>query len=419
MIGERIRYFRKMKNITQKQLAEGICAISYLSKIESGTAAASEEVIRLLCERLELGDGTLDEGFDGDLLKKIDPFKLAVKNKQFPEAEKINESLKEAIQKSQSQQVHMKYDTYLFGLYVFSGKTEQAQSLLGKIQKYPELLQDRPHLRFDYYYFLSIYYYLQEQFQQAMVCNENMILLFNLPEVTEVEKGRIYYNQALACTSSYQYFQSILLTQKALEFFRREFDNESSLKSLILLGVNHRRVHNYNESERFLKKALQLSQKFKDDHSTSIIYHNLGYLYSSMNRSEEALQYFQAVLDSKGVMDHELLGTYYLVAKEYMNLGNKQEARVWCAQALSKLKTVPIDEYHYHIHLQNLEIEQVENSQYEELLLEAIHYFEQMQLYHYVTECSEKLANYYFKDTKYKKASEYYRLANDARKKIN
>ncbi|MDQ6595877.1 helix-turn-helix domain-containing protein [Bacillus salipaludis] len=419
MIGERIRYFRKMKNITQKQLAEGICAISYLSKIESGTAAAGEEVIRLLCERLELSDETLDEGYDGDLLKKMDPFKLAVKNKQFSEAEKMNESLKEAIQKSQSQQVHMKYDIYLFGLYVFSGKTEQSQFLLEKIQKYPELLQDRPHLRFDYYYFLSIYYYLQEQFQQAIVCNENMILLFNLPEVTEGEKGRIYYNQALACTSIYQYFQSILFTQKALEFFRREFDNESSLKSLILLGINHRRVHNYRESERFLKRSLQLSQKLKDDHSTSIIYHNLGYLYSSMNQTEEALQNFQAALDSNGILDHELLSTYYLIAKEYMNLGNKQEARRWCDQALSKLKTVPIDEYYYHIRVLDLEIEQVENSQYEELLLKAISYFEREQLYQYVTECSEKLANFYFKNTKYKKASEYYRLANNARKNIN
>lgn len=419
MIGERIRYFRKMKNITQKQLAAGICAISYLSKIESGTAAASEEVIRLLCERLELSNGTLDEGFDGDLLEKIDQFKLAVKNKQFPEAGKMQGSLKEAIQKSQSQQVHMKYDIYLFGLYVFSGKPAQSKSLLEKIKKYPELLQDRTHLRFDYYYFLSIYYYLQEQFQQAMVCNENMIPLFNLPEVTEEEKGKIYYNQALACTSIYQYFQSIHFTQRALEYFRREFDNESSLKSLILLGVNHRRVHNYSESERFLKKALQLSQKLKNQHSTSILYHNLGYLYSSMNRSEEALQNFHAALDSNGIVDHELLGTYYLMAKEYSSIGNKQEARAWCDKALMMLKTTSIDEYYYHIHLQDLEIEQVENSHYVEWLLEAIRYFERVQLYHYVTECSEKLANYYFKDTKYKKASEYYRLANNARKKIN
>ena len=45
---------RLRKNWSQAGLCKGICTVSYLSKIETGKAEPSEEVLRLLLERLEL-----------------------------------------------------------------------------------------------------------------------------------------------------------------------------------------------------------------------------------------------------------------------------------------------------------------------------------------------------------------------------
>lgn len=45
---------RLRRNWSQAGLCKGICTVSYLSKIETGKAEASEEVIRLLFERLDL-----------------------------------------------------------------------------------------------------------------------------------------------------------------------------------------------------------------------------------------------------------------------------------------------------------------------------------------------------------------------------
>ncbi|MEA5051541.1 MAG: helix-turn-helix transcriptional regulator [Oscillospiraceae bacterium] len=54
MIGPCIRRERMRRNWSQRGLCRGICSASYLSKLEQGSAEASEEIIRLLLGRLEL-----------------------------------------------------------------------------------------------------------------------------------------------------------------------------------------------------------------------------------------------------------------------------------------------------------------------------------------------------------------------------
>ena len=45
---------RVRRNWSQAGLCKGICTVSYLSKIESGRAEPSEEILRLLLARLNL-----------------------------------------------------------------------------------------------------------------------------------------------------------------------------------------------------------------------------------------------------------------------------------------------------------------------------------------------------------------------------
>ena len=49
-----IRYERLRRNWSQGGLCEGICAVSYLSKIEQGKAEPSEEILSALIERLDI-----------------------------------------------------------------------------------------------------------------------------------------------------------------------------------------------------------------------------------------------------------------------------------------------------------------------------------------------------------------------------
>ena len=54
MIGTLIRQLRLERNFSQEGLAKGICAASYLSKIEQGQAEASPEIIERLFSALDV-----------------------------------------------------------------------------------------------------------------------------------------------------------------------------------------------------------------------------------------------------------------------------------------------------------------------------------------------------------------------------
>ncbi len=62
LLGLRLRRARLQRNWSQEGLCRGICAVSWLSKIEQGQAAASPEVLALLLDRLDLPHGGLTDG---------------------------------------------------------------------------------------------------------------------------------------------------------------------------------------------------------------------------------------------------------------------------------------------------------------------------------------------------------------------
>lgn len=47
-----IRYYRLQKNFSQEGLCHGICAVSYLSKIEQGRVVAADEIYQALFQAL-------------------------------------------------------------------------------------------------------------------------------------------------------------------------------------------------------------------------------------------------------------------------------------------------------------------------------------------------------------------------------
>ncbi|OPA05287.1 transcriptional regulator [Bacillus cereus] len=60
MIGEKIRNFRKMYRISQKELCRGICQTSYLSLIENNKIKGKFETIQLILERIEMFKSTIE-----------------------------------------------------------------------------------------------------------------------------------------------------------------------------------------------------------------------------------------------------------------------------------------------------------------------------------------------------------------------
>ena len=72
-IGLALRRLRKKHNLTQKDLANGICSQAEISKIESGTHSPTIELLYALSRRLQVPiSAFLDPNRQQDSLKTID-----------------------------------------------------------------------------------------------------------------------------------------------------------------------------------------------------------------------------------------------------------------------------------------------------------------------------------------------------------
>lgn len=68
-IGAKIKELRKKRNLTRSQLAEGICSVSYISRIESGTRCPNSLIIRQFSKKL---------GISGDYLLRTIESKISI-----------------------------------------------------------------------------------------------------------------------------------------------------------------------------------------------------------------------------------------------------------------------------------------------------------------------------------------------------
>ena len=78
--------------MTQEELCQGICSVSYLSKIENGKIEASEEILQLLCARLEIAVTDLRD-VEEDVKGKLDEWLNALVHLDKQQVERIYEEL--------------------------------------------------------------------------------------------------------------------------------------------------------------------------------------------------------------------------------------------------------------------------------------------------------------------------------------
>ncbi|MEH7457577.1 helix-turn-helix domain-containing protein, partial [Bacillus sp. JJ1127] len=93
-IGKQVFYKRLQQKMTQEELCQGICSVSYLSKIENGKIEASEEIVQLLCARLEIAVSDLRD-VEEEVKEKLDEWLNALVHLDKEQVERIYKELQD------------------------------------------------------------------------------------------------------------------------------------------------------------------------------------------------------------------------------------------------------------------------------------------------------------------------------------
>lgn len=258
----------------------------------------------------------------------------------------------------------------------------------------------------------AIYYYSTENRSKSIEYFEDVLLLVDEVLLESWEKAELNYMIGLVYTVDSRILTSIEYIRKALGYFRENFLMKRVLDCYILIGITHKKSEQFPEAYESYLKAMQICDEFNLDHEKRIVYHNLGSLSSIMGNNEEAIRYYKLSIQYITNEDGPLISIHCLVI-EYTKMNNKELANHWCDEGISlflQLNDKNFTSYYHHFSI--FKSLHSEPGLSETITKQAIDYFKTIQDYQYVHKYSILLAEWHFKNRKYKLSSIYYQEAN-------
>ncbi len=276
-LGYHIKRQRLEKNMSQESLCKGICAVSYLSKIENGTVNANNEIIEQLFKALGI-TYIFDENFTIDIKDLF---------KEYFDAYFWNEDIKSLAEKVELMAPQIKNSKYaiLYELYMISRiqSSYKDGANLSIVTEKLSFLSDfidymTKEEKFLYYLFCA------NESEDKKLCFENLHKADDLIPCS-------YTMLSLANSASYygNYVESLKFVSIGMQ---RAF-NEGYLPALKELSIIECNCYaNLNET-RLMHLTFERALNFNRDNKVicSTLEYNVGATYISLSNYEKAIHH--------------------------------------------------------------------------------------------------------------------------------
>ncbi|MGA9228476.1 MAG: helix-turn-helix transcriptional regulator, partial [Mesobacillus sp.] len=188
--GPLIKFYRIQQGLTQKELANGICSVPHLSKIESNSKEANEETMGLLLARLGVNISSITENEEvikqlvSDLNEKIDYFLN-------DEADKAMEMLKEYEGIIPFTTNLHTYELSKFRYLIFKGMISEAQIQYELLNKQKKIFSQPQMALFSYLY--AVWLLKKGSYSKA----DQLLDSIGKDSKIEISSGELLYHRAI------------------------------------------------------------------------------------------------------------------------------------------------------------------------------------------------------------------------------
>ncbi|MGG4557939.1 helix-turn-helix domain-containing protein [Bacillus toyonensis] len=273
-IGKQVFYKRLQQKMTQEELCQGICSVSYLSKIENGKIEASEEILQLLCARLEIAVTDLRD-VEEDVKGKLDEWLNALVHLDKQQVERIYEELQGEMKHVLDFEIinyyKLLYTRYLMMKRDLPAVEEELDGLKKVYKKYS------PFQKMLYTYNKALLYSVQYKYTQAL---EYLLKTESMAKELGYYETGIYYNLALTYSQMEIDHMTLYFANVALEGFKSEYKFRNIINCKFLIAFSYTRKKQYNEAMEIYNHIIREATSFADkDNILSIALNNIGYLY--------------------------------------------------------------------------------------------------------------------------------------------
>ncbi|MDX1700582.1 MAG: helix-turn-helix domain-containing protein [Melioribacteraceae bacterium] len=417
-IGLLIRMSRIQQNMKQVTLAKGICSTSYLSKIENNQTIPSNEVLKLLINRLGIDYLSISSEEENKFISQLlSLYKISIieRNKNL-----ITDELPKYIDRKllfKEEKNFYTYNLLLYRLYLIKNPLDENCLVIQNVLRHMENdFDDRQ--KFIYNLNSGIYNYIQRNFNQALSNFESALSLISSFQIDELELADFYNALSLSYLSEGKILNTIEYASQALAIFRNNLLFKRAFDSYIIVGIAHKKNSNFKLAEEsfLLAQKIVLDLKMKDQNG--MILHNLGSLAAIQGKSVKAIQYFEESLSNFENDTEYYLINMLSIIMEFSKNNNSEKVIEWCLNGLTIIpaySSTMTDPFYHHF---NVYLALHNNFKFEETMISAVNFFVERQDYIHAHKYSTLLGNKFTEKRKYKSATLYFQRANNFLYKI-
>lgn len=407
LVGEIIKYYREKLNLTQAEAVEGICTISFLSKVENGKIKYTGEILNLISERLGI-----DLNNELKSISQIDKL-LNDWHKSLIKCDKhqieILKTKLEQIPFIQRSQHKIHYELLRARYFFYHQKFNQ---LIEIIQSIENQFTELSIYEKNFLLHLEGMYYLYQILDQ-----DNELAIVTLKKInTKVYKNvEFYYHLALAYHYNNNKLLAYLYANKALEFFKGTscYIPAIDAETLILLQYGKELEYDFKELKEQYKKLIGACEELEAKNNKAILLNNLGLEYFKRKEFFLAAKYFEESLNLTDNHSFEYLSRLYNYVESCIEDSVISKNKILNMIRNGNLLARRFNSQLY-ILLFNLLKSKIEKDfkSYYRYLKKVVTFTLTINHPHYVQQYGNKLYKYYIETTQFQKATNLLKAMN-------
>lgn len=309
LVGKLIKWHRNKQKITQEQLAEGICSMTQLSKIENGQVQVNEELLVEIANRLNIPEEKLVAPIDQEHYQMAEQLITAIHEYDIPTAQELEAKLVN----KRHDLLHYDLDFLCllarFGYMLLMKRLSEADQLYETIMNYDEIFEETAPYSFhkfigDYLINKCLFFDAKSHLHKA----ERL-----LPDQEDPE---LYVLIAVANSHLENVLTSNQYARRALRIFQEKLYYSRIIECEIILASNYTFVNEYQQAKEQLERIESLIDHKFEKHSKVKINFHLSLINAMQNNYGEAIQLLKENLETD-VNETELMHSRYLLAHTY------------------------------------------------------------------------------------------------------
>ncbi|MEW8968646.1 tetratricopeptide repeat protein [Exiguobacterium alkaliphilum] len=407
--GNLIKVERMRRGIKQSVLARGICSVSYLSKIENNQTSASEEVLELIFERLDI-----EVPLYFDFSEQVEKVKTEIREilkeavltrKDIGRQKEVEKYLTNPVVK-QSKDL---YITLMMTLARFGMMPDGDSKYLTEIGWIEDQLDVDNRVRFTVMSSLKMFHKNERDGSLKLLEELNEALSkSNIPdwEMADIRyiMGGLYYKFT-------DFLQAIEHVRFALSYFQEHFYVERIVECHLIIGLSYKRRKRYTDALNYYEKAIKIVSATDLKNYYGMLYNNMGDIYSLLGEKEKALKYFIESFEYKVEINSKLFSVLSLI-EVYSDHDDREGVIVWLEKGDQLIEeTEGLEVFTRHFDIYKHYYREYNQEKLIESLKKAVQYFESYDEYLYTNKYALWLARELRKNGKYKLSTEYYEKA--------